>query len=393
MKHRVALVGSHVIQYQAPFFRLLAADPDIDLTVLYCSRAGSEVYRDEEMQTELRWDVPLLGGYRARFPRNFGRGSSYGRLANPGIVPAILFGPFDAVILFLGWGTITSLLAVAACRARGLPFFLYGDSSFPPEERNARDHLRAGFLRAVFRLATGFLVSGKLNADYYAHYGADRSRFFLVPWAVDNERFESGSRLHPDDRRALRRTTGADDDDVLFVFSAKLLPRKDPMTLLRAAARMRHRARAVLLFLGHGELLDQLDAFAREHALRTHFAGFVNQAELPRWYGAADVFVLPSTYEPRGAVVNEAMASGLPVVVTDRCGSIGDLVLDQENALVYRAGDADALATAMDALVEDPAGRAAMASRSREIVAAWDFRRGVEGVRAALEATVRRDPR
>jgi glycosyltransferase involved in cell wall biosynthesis len=147
---------------------------------------------------------------------------------------------------------------------------------------------------------------------------------------------------------------------------------------------MLHRDHAAVLFLGDGVLREPLETYAREHALtNVRFAGFVNQSELPKYYGLADVFVLPSTYEPRGAVINEAMASGLPVIVTDRCGSIGDIVLEGENAFVYPAGDAVALCAAMTRLVGDPALRERLAQRSREIIDTWTFARGVEGVKAA----------
>jgi glycosyltransferase involved in cell wall biosynthesis len=97
-----------------------------------------------------------------------------------------------------------------------------------------------------------------------------------------------------------------------------------------------------------------------------------------------DAFVLPSLYEPRGTVINEAMACGLPVVVTDRCGSLGDVVLEGQNAFVYPAGDDAALAKVLDALMDD-ALRAHMGERSREIIATWDYSRGVDGVKEALE--------
>ncbi|HET8775930.1 MAG TPA: glycosyltransferase family 4 protein [Thermoanaerobaculia bacterium] len=378
---RLAVVASHVIQYQDPFFRLLADDPEIDATVFYCSRAGAEVYRDADMQTSLKWDIELLKGYRHVFLRNFGRGDGYARLINPGVIPAIAH--FDAVLFFLGWGTITSLLGIAACRVTGTPFFLYGDSSFPPAEDSWPAKVRALFLRGVFALAGGFMVSGKLNADYYRHYGGDPRRFFLLPWAIDNERFATASRFAPGEREAMRARFGIAPAQVAFVFSAKLVARKDPMTLLRAVARMRRRDRAAVLFLGHGELREPLEAFAREQGLHVTFAGFVNQADLPKHYAMCDAFVLPSTYEPRGAVINEAMACGLPVVVTDRCGSLGDIVQEHDNAFVYPAGDADALARALDALMDDGL-RARMGQRSREIIAAWDYARGVEGVKEAL---------
>jgi glycosyltransferase involved in cell wall biosynthesis len=385
--HRVALIASHVIQYQAPFFRLLSEHPEIDLMVLYSSRAGAKVYRDREMQTSLRWDIDLLGGYRHRFLGNVGWGEGYSRLINPGVLPAILSRRFDAVVLFMGWGTITSLLAIAACRMSGTPFFLFGDSSFPPPEVTTAQRLRARFLRAIFRMAGGFLVSGTLNADYYRHYGADPSCFFHVPWAIDNERFASASRMSANERNELRQQFGAMADDVVIVYSAKLLQRKDPMALLRGVAAMRYRERALVLFLGHGELRESLERFAREENLRVHFAGFVNQAELPRYYAAGDVFVLPSVYEPRGAVVNEAMACGLPVIVTDRCGSNGDIVRDGDNAFIFPAGDPLRLAGHLDTLADEPELRARMGERSRTIISEWSYERGVEGVLAALRAT------
>lgn len=382
--HRVALIASHVIQYQAPFFRLLAKEPDLDLQVLFCSTDGARVYRDAEMQTTFRWDLDLLGGYRHRFLRNFGFGDGYTRLINPGIVPALLFRRYDAAIFFLGWGTITSLLGIAACRMRGTPIFLFGDSSFPPPETTLASRLRAGLLRTIFRITDRFLVSGVLNADYYRQYGADDARFHLVPWAIDNARFEEGSRFAPGERAAMRARFDVGDGDMAIVFSGKFLPRKDPMTLLRAIDAMQHRDRTAVIFLGNGELRDEMEAFAKARNLRVHFAGFVNQTDLPKHYAMADVFVLPSLDDPRATVVNEAMASGLPIVITDRCGPIGDIVQHGDNGFVFAPGDVPTLARDLDALAADPELRARMARRSRELIATWDYSSGVRGVMEAL---------
>lgn len=378
---RLAIVASHVIQYQDPFFRLLAREPGIDLTVIYCSSAGAETYRDEDMKTTLRWDIDLLQGYRHITLRNFGFGDGYTRLINPGIVPAIARGRYDAVIFMLGWGSISALLGIAACRISQTPFYLYGDSSFPPPATTFRARVRAAFIRAVFRLASGFMTSGVLNAQYYRHYGGDPKTFFLLPWAVDNERFETASRFAPGERDELRARYGIGRDRVVFLFSAKLVARKDPLTLLRAYRRMQHRDRAAIVFMGDGELRPQLEQPPSDGV---HLIGFINQADIPKHYAMCDVFVLPSLYEPRGAVINEAMACGLPVIVTDRCGSIGDVVLEGDNAFIYPAGDADALARDMDLLTADDALRGRMARRSREIIATWDFALGVEGVKAML---------
>jgi glycosyltransferase involved in cell wall biosynthesis len=388
MRSRLAIVASHVIQYQDPFFRMLAAEADVDLTVIYCSRHGVDQYRDEDMKTTLAWDIELLQGYRYEFLPNVANDPNAGftRLINPGVVPALIRGRYDAVIFMFGWGAVTALLGIATCWLMRTPYFLFGDSSFPPPESSLRAKLRAALLRTLFALTTGFMVSGELNAAYYRHYGADERTFFLLPWAVDNDRFARAAQMTPIERSALRARYGIAADAVVIIFSAKLVPRKDPMTLLRAFAEMRHRTRAALVFMGDGELRPDLERFAREQRLDgVHFVGFINQREIPQHYAMSDVFVLPSLYEPRGTVINEAMACGLPVVVTDRCGPIGDIVRENDNAFVYPAGDVEALRTALESLVSDDALRARMGERSRAIIATWDFRRGVEGVRAMLQ--------
>jgi glycosyltransferase involved in cell wall biosynthesis len=383
--YRVALIASHVIQYQAPFFRLLAAEPELDLDVLFCSTDGAVSYRDPEMQTTLRWDLDLLGGYRHRFLRNFGFGQGYTRLINPGILPALLRPRYDAVIFFLGWGTVTSLLGMAACRMSDTPILMFGDSSYPPPETSVAGKLRAGVLRTIVGMTDRYLVSGTLNAAYYQHYGADPARFHLVPWAIDNARFENGARFAEGEREALRQRFGITQGQMAIVYSGKLLPRKDPMTLLRAVDAMQNRANTAVIFLGHGELRDDLERFARERGLAVHFAGFVNQSELPKHYAMADVFVLPSLDDPRATVVNEAMACGLPVVITDRCGPSGDIVRHGDNGFVFGAGDVPALAAHLDTL-SDRDVRTGMAARSRDIIATWDYTRGVQGVLEALRA-------
>jgi glycosyltransferase involved in cell wall biosynthesis len=384
--HRLAIVASHVIQYQDPFFRLLARDPAIDLTVIYGSRQGLDVFRDADMATTLRWDIDMLA-YEHRFLWNVSRDLNRGfwRLVNPGIVPALARGRYDAVIFMTGWGAFTALLGMLTCKLLGIPFFLYGDSSFPPPEHSLRSRMRARMMRLMMRMTTGFMVSGALNADYYRHYGADEKRFFLLPWAVDNERFAAAGTLASGEREQLRAGYRIAENAVVFLFSAKLVERKDPLTLLKAYERMQLRHGAAIVFMGDGVLRRELEKYAAEQRLGgVHFTGFVNQTALPKLYAMADVFVLPSLIEPRGAVINEAMAVGLPVITTDRCGSIGDIVLDGENAIVYPAGDVDALTAAMDRLAGDTTLRSEMSRRSREIIATWDYARGVEGVKEAL---------
>ncbi|HUP61190.1 MAG TPA: glycosyltransferase family 4 protein [Thermoanaerobaculia bacterium] len=391
---RLAIVASHVIQYQDPFYRRLAARPELDVTVFFCSREGAEPYRDVDMGTTLQWDIEMLRGYEHRFLRNFGWGHGFFRLVNPGLIPALRH--FDAVLFMTGWAWCSAWIGFAACLLSGTPFFLYGDSSFVPAEDSLRGRVRTRVMRALFRRTHRFMISGALNAEYYKHYGADERRFFPLPWAIDNDRFVEGSRFAEGEREAMRARYGIAPGELAVIYSGKLIERKDPMTLLRALARRSgglqpagfrpaEAGRYVAVFLGEGILREPLERFAREHGVRAAFAGFVNQTELPKHYAMGDVFVLPSHFDPRATVVNEAMACGLPVVITDRCGPSADLVRHGENGFVFTPGDDAKLAESLDALA-DPALRSRMSNRSREIIAGWSYAEGVEGVLQAMQS-------
>jgi glycosyltransferase involved in cell wall biosynthesis len=113
--------------------------------------------------------------------------------------------------------------------------------------------------------------------------------------------------------------------------------------------------------------------------------GFVNQLDLPRVYAAADVFVLPSLKDPRATVVNEAMASGLPPIVSEGTGvwGVGDLVRHGQEGYVVPVGGIEPLVDACRRLI-DPSTRAAMAQASRSRVELWSYETAVDGWRAAL---------
>ena len=382
---RLAIIASHVIQYQDPFFRKLAAVPDLDVIVFFCSREGASVYRDVDMQTSLRWDLDLLQGYRHRFLRNVGWGHGFFRLVNPGIVSAIVRGRFDAVLFMTGWAWATAWLGFAACRIARVPIFMYGDSSFVPEEQSLRARIRSRVMCALFERTSAFMISGAWNADYYKHYGADQSRFFPMPWAIDNDRFIAAGGFAPGEREMLRARYGIAADKMVIVFSGKLIPRKDPLTLLAAFAAMRNRDRAALVFMGDGVLRPELERYVAENAVPdVHFIGFVNQTEIPKHYAMADVFALPSSFDPRATVVNEAMVSGLPVIITDRCGPAGDIARDGDNAIIMQFGDRLMLRESLDRLATNGDLRTRMGRRSREIIGDWNYDAGVEGLRRAL---------
>ncbi len=164
----------------------------------------------------------------------------------------------------------------------------------------------------------------------------------------------------------LLREHGLAPDRPLVVTVSRVAPQKDLPTLLRAAARLEHPVTWCVLGDGDPGLGRRLADAARAEGLPVHLLGAV--PDPAPWLRAADVFVLTSTWEARALVVQEAMAAGTPVVCTD-VGGLHDLVAGVGRLVPL--GDAAAVAAAVDALVGDPAARAAAAGAGRARAAGW----------------------
>jgi glycosyltransferase involved in cell wall biosynthesis len=191
----------------------------------------------------------------------------------------------------------------------------------------------------LLRRFDGFLYVGQRNREYLLRYGVPADRLFFSPHCVDNDAFAAAAAAS---RAPARRR-------ILFV--GKLIARKRPSDLLRAVARLGGHA-AEVAFAGSGELEAELRQIAADASLHAEFLGFVNQSELPAVYAAADLLVLPSDgRETWGLVVNEAMACGLPAVVSDAVGCGPDLVEPGATGAVFPLGDVAALAAAIESVL------------------------------------------
>jgi len=269
--------------------------------------------------------------------------------------------------------------------AIGLPVIMRGESNLLVPPSRVRGALKRAGLPALLGRVAACLAIGRHNAAFYRAHGVPESRIFLAPYAVDNGFFQShAARLS--DRVALKRELGLPEAP-LVLFSGKLSPVKRPLDLLRAFEQVVRRRPAALAFVGDGPLDAEIRAYVAARGVPgVHLLGFRNQSELPRCYAAADVFVLPSAFEPWGLVVNEAMCFGLPVVVSDKVGAGGDLVQDGVNGFITPARDITVLAQRLDDLLADGERRRRMGEASQRIVSAWSHDDAARGLVRCLEA-------
>ncbi|MCW2895534.1 MAG: hypothetical protein JWO75_5023 [Actinomycetia bacterium] len=332
---RLGVLVSHPIQYQAPLYQELARRAVVDLEVAFLSSDGARPYYDPAFGVTVAWNIDLLSGYRSMV---LGRKPLARKAAWLTSLIRWLRGR-DIVVLH-GHADPDVLLAMAMCRLLGIPFLLRGDShaeSSASGWRRTTRHLVAG---AAVRAAAGALPIGQRNAAFYQRYG--QIPHFPAPYSVDNDRFQAMSDAARPARAERLAALGLDPERPTVIFSGKLTQQKRPLDLVHALGRCKEDLN--LLVLGDGPLRAEVSE--HESCLPVRCLGFVNQAELPGWYGCGDILALPSGHrEAWGLVVNEGMACGLVPVVSDAVGCAADLV--EGVGEVFPVGDVAALAQAL----------------------------------------------
>ena len=396
---RLAYLVSHPIQYQAPLLRRIAQEPDIDLTVFFGSDFSVRGYRDEGFGVGVKWDVPLLDGYKHEFLPRLRDGQDVGIMTplNRGIVSRLRGRggelPFDALWVH-GYASANSMHGMIAAKALGILVLLRAESWL-------RDRGRSGvmltlknlFFAGLKLMVDGVLPIGTLNAEYWRHYFGDDVPQFLMPYAVDNGYFAQRAREAQAGRKSLRAELGIDPARPVILFASKLQARKHCDHLIEAYARLSPapgtEPNPYLVIVGDGEeraALEQQAAATGFSSIR--FCGFRNQSELPRFFDLATVLVLPSRHEPWGLIVNEGMNAARPAIVSDDVGSGPDLIENGVNGCIYPVGDVDALTNALRRVLDVPGAAAAMGQRAFERIQSWGFEEDVKGLRRALAAVV-----
>jgi glycosyltransferase involved in cell wall biosynthesis len=343
---------------------------------------------DQGFGRAVKWDIDLLAGYDARFVRGAER---RGELANffsvvaPQLWQEVRRGMFDALVLH-GHTPAATLVAAAAAKAARIPTFMRCETHLGLRRSLLKNLFRRPLIGAYYRRLDGVLAIGSANREFYRAIGVPERRIFDMPYAVDNNRFMTGARLAKGKREELRAGFGVDDDRPIVLYAAKFQRRKRADDLLRAAARLdREGVIFDLVMVGSGEMEPELRVLVQRLGISNiHFAGFVNQAELPRVYAACDVFVLPSANETWGLAVNEAMCAGLPIVTSSEIGCVPDLVHDGQNGRTFPAGNVEELTDALRPLLTDAELRRRMGEASRDIISSWSYAECRAGLRAAL---------
>jgi glycosyltransferase involved in cell wall biosynthesis len=362
---RVAFVSPEPTPYRAPLLDRVAAQPEIDLTVIYAARTVAS----------RRWDVVLR--HTAVFLRGVDvpgarRVVRHEYPLTPGIFDALRAARPDVVVVS-GWSTFASQAAVFWCRLRRVPYVLLVESHDTGPKAGWRRQVKTTAVPPLVRGASSVLVVGSLARDSVVALGADPARIRFFANTIDVPAWIA---------RADALASARADDEPTVLSVARLAPEKGLDVLLHATKAAGVRATIV----GSGPERDRLEALAPDAT----FTGELAEVDVAAAYATADVFALLSAHEPWGVVVNEAAASGLPLVLSDRVGAAADLLRDGENGMLVPYDDVAAAADAFRRLV-NPELRRRFGARSRELVSAWGYEPSVEAlVEACREAIASR---
>jgi len=391
---RLTAVLTHPIQYYAPWFRHIHEHaPEIALTVVYATQPTPE-QQGVGFDRAFEWDVPLTDGYRSITVRKAEAGDQIDSSHFTGLdVPAIggaIAGTKPDVVMIPGWHSLTLIRALLTCRRLGIRTLYRGDSHLQSGPVGWKRPLWSLKTRLLLRQFDGYLSPG-LRVDEYLHwFGVPDYRVFRTPHAVDNELFAATASPYqpPEARAEARRRFGIAPDAFVPLFVGKLVGTKHPLDVVRAAARLG--AGVSVLVAGSGPLDAEMRAEASRHGVDLKAIGFVNQTELGQIYAIADCLVLPSdSAETWGLVVNEALATGLPVVVSDAVGCAPDLLREGESGYIYPLGDVGRLAAALERIRERKAAGYDWGPACRSIVSACNYDALTAGLVRACRSVIR----
>jgi glycosyltransferase involved in cell wall biosynthesis len=390
--HRVTVVLTHPIQYFAPWFRYITEHcPSLELTVLYAG-SPTPAQQGTGFDVPFTWDRDLLEGYCHEFldgaVRRVDSASILGVDAR-GVERAIAATRPD-VVLVNGWHSAVQIRALLASRRLSVPVLYRGDSTLDSPGHALLRPLRRWRTRRLLGLFSAFLAVGRRSHEYLVAHGAVDPLIFQSPHAVDNEFFAAAAEEATGDARVTGRAAfGVTQQDFLLLFAGKVIARKRPLDAVRAAARLG--PNVVVMFAGSGALENECRAEAARLGVRTVWRGVLGQAEMARTYALADCLVLPSdATETWGLVVNEAMACGVPCVVSDAVGCAADLVVPGGTGDTFALGDLDGLVAALDRVrLARESGSMGAACRAR--VADYSYRTATDGlVKACRRLSARR---
>lgn len=376
----LVIVQDRETQFDPPLYAYMQARGEFDTMVFYTQtiRVGkSEI--DHETGRPPLWDHLAQITYPHRHLPAKGFRDTWALFRE-----ILAFRP--TLVIVSGYYPPSHLLLARLLKSKGIRVGLRSDNSLEHSSfKGAKGLLKRAALPPILRLYDSWHPVGTLARDYLGAVSHSDRPVYLFPYGVDNDWFAEHSSAARSQRAAARRKLGWSESDFVVLGVMKWHPREDPLVLIEAVrlARMSN-SRIRLLLLGDGPLRPQVEEKTEALGDAVALPGYVAYSALPGYYGISELFVHPAPNEPWGVSVNEAMACGLPVLVSEGVGARVGLVEEGVNGKVFPVGGAKALAEKLENLIGESERLQSMGEASRNAVSNWDYEHTYLAMQAAL---------
>ena len=348
---KLAIITTHPVQYNAPLFRLLTERKKINIKVFYTwSQTESGVKFDPGFGKTIEWDIPLLDGYEYSFVENISEkpGSHhYKGINNPTLIKEIQEWNADSLLVY-GWNFKSNLKAMRFFKNK-IPVLFRGDSTLLDEKPGLKKIIRRTVLKYIYSFVDIAMYAGVANKAYFIAHGFREKQLVFMPHAIDNKRFAANEE-NLLAGKALKQKLHIPDNALVFLFAGKLDENKNAVLLIDAFNDCNDEE-SYLLIVGNGSQEENLKNRYKGNK-NIAFLDFQNQQQMPALYSASDVFVLPSNSETWGLAVNEAMAAGKAIILSDACGASYDLVKNMENGFAFKKNNKVSLKTCLQYFID-----------------------------------------
>ena len=349
----IIFINSHPIQYFAPMYQYMN-EQGLNTQAWYCSYESIKGSFDKQFGTQVKWDIPLLEGYKYHFFKNYSPKPSHFNgffgLMNFGMIRQ-LFNVPKSVIVVHGWHYFTLLLILLLGKIRGHTMCLRCE--LPQNQERLKTGFKQklkkiGLQYVLFPRIDYFLYIGNQNKAFYKTHRIKESRLLFCPYSVDNARFNNEYKILQSKANLIKQELSMPADSKVILYAGKYIDKKRPMDVLQAFTELNDLT-CWLVMVGEGELRRQMEEYIEQKKVsNVILTGFINQSKIGEYYTIATVFTMCSTVgETWGLSVNEAMNFNLPLVVSDLTGCADDLVVNGVNGYIYTTGSVSELKEAL----------------------------------------------
>jgi glycosyltransferase involved in cell wall biosynthesis len=338
---KIAVVVSHVIQHFCPQYVSWAALPGVELRVVFGSRHGLDDYFDVQFNKVVQWK-----GLNLNFPHEFLSATESSPTGTDAAQLDDVLDKFGAeIVLVYGYDQPLIRRTISWAKRRRANIMMLADVEMRSHRHWVKALAKLALLPRVLRQVDIFLTVGDACEDYYRNYSVPDTKMVRSPFPIDRNIFETKIANREAISKGVREKLAIPLHHKIVLNVGKLVPWKRPEDLISLSNRLQGRRDDItVVHVGAGKREAELRAQLKKAGPGgTIFVGFVQPSDLVDYVLASDVYALTSSLDCHSLAVSEAVYAGLPVLVSDRCGSYGptDDVRPGVNGFVFPCGDVD----------------------------------------------------